>query len=527
MGMLGSTLLSVDAKASPSGISDSQALGRLVKTERKGKMVCKIYQNGNLSSTRCESRSAFEIPEKAKLIRKFKNKDADCETRELNKKKWTRCVTKSAATKITEAKVLRTFKRGLQECTVTRRGAIDTTKCVWTDIMKDAKIIKRFKDGRNRCVVWKSAKAVRKVCEPMGQTVVRKYKDGKGESCTVFRKEHDQWTRCIAPGTFNKVIKRFSRNGSECTNYQRGNVKFTRCTKKPKQSLKGAKVIQRYLKNNNICTKYKKGISTFTRCAPKKITSGRVVRIWMRQGQKCTMYQRGLRQWTRCNWIGTWSGAKVQRRFKRKEDNCTVWEKNGKTRTVCWSSKNRLIRNFVRNGRKCKLLVRPGFRVVRCSGAADGKVVRKFNHQGQKCTTYANGLQRWTRCAWGKDFPNAKIVKKFTQGLNRCTTWQSGSNLKNVCWNQTSKVVRRFLRNGRRCAIWEKAGKQWVRCAQGAVQGTVVKKFDHQGRTCTTYARGDNQWTRCHWEGDMKGAKFIRRFNEPGKKCNVFQKGKV
>jgi hypothetical protein len=78
MGMLGSSLLTAEAKVNA---GDSVALGKLVKTFKKGNLVCKTYQNGNLTSTRCESKAAAEIPANAKLIKKFKKGDADCETR--------------------------------------------------------------------------------------------------------------------------------------------------------------------------------------------------------------------------------------------------------------------------------------------------------------------------------------------------------------------------------------------------------------------------------------------------------------
>jgi len=262
----------------------------------------------------------------------------DCEIRQLGNRKWKRCVRKTAPKKIEAARVVKKFKRGLQECTVTKRGAINHTTCVWTDIMKDAKIVKKFKDGRDRCVVWRSPKAVRKVCEPIGQSIVKKFKNKAGHNCTVFRNGPDSWTRCIAPGTTNKLLKRFVRNGKECAQYQRGQKKFIRCSNRP-MSLKGAVVIGRWNKDGKICTRYKRGLERFTKCVAKKTTQGRIIRIWMRQGQKCTTYTRGLRQWTRCQWLGNWQGARVERRFQKgKNTQCTVWTKDLKFRTVCWNN---------------------------------------------------------------------------------------------------------------------------------------------------------------------------------------------
>jgi hypothetical protein len=146
---------------------------------------------------------------------------------------------------------------------------------------------------------------------------------------------------------------------------------------------------------------------------------------------------------------------------------------------VCWSQKLRILKNLIRNGRKCQLVAKQGFRSVRCLKKAEGKIVRRYNRQGQSCIVYRAGLNRWTRCSWGRNFPGAKIVRKFNKGTDRCTVWKSSKNAeRTICWSSKSKVLRRFLRNGRRCALWSKAGRQYMKCAKGKIQGRVVKKWE-------------------------------------------------
>ena len=182
------------------------------------------------------------------------------------------------------------------------------------------------------------------------------------------------------------------------------------------------------------------------------------------------------------------------------------------------------MREFVRNGRKCQLLVRPGARQVNCQGPAEGELIRKWIRQGQQCSTYGHGLHRWTRCKWGSNFPDARIVRQFRRNDQKCTTWESGKQQKTVCWNLRGKVVKRFLRNGKQCAIWRRAGKQWVRCAKAGVSGArIVRRFKRQGQSCITLAKGENLWTKCKWTGDMAGASFVRRYFKDGQRCSVYR----
>jgi hypothetical protein len=148
--------------------------------------------------------------------------------------------------------------------------------------MKDAKVVRKFRSQNDDCVVWKSAKAMRKVCTPRGLQVVKKFTNKQGAKCTVIQNGNKRMTRCRGVGTITRPQKTFTKNGKTCTTFKRGARTFTRCKTVRRFVIRGAKVLRRWRAGKKSCTQYQRGSRKFTRCILRKASTGRVIRVFMR-----------------------------------------------------------------------------------------------------------------------------------------------------------------------------------------------------------------------------------------------------
>jgi hypothetical protein len=283
----------------------------------------------------------------------------------------------------------------------------------------------------------------------------------------------------------------------------------------------------------------------------------RIVKRFERQGQQCITHAKGDNEFTKCTWSGFWKGAKVQKVFNKGNERCTLWKKEDKTRTVCWPRKQEIVKRYSNNGFNCIIYKAGPRQWSRCVFGKEKKFntnfkwapfnfktarqSKQFARQGQKCTTFVNGQDQFTKCAWEGDMRGAQVVKRYTKGPNRCTIWKSGAVSKTVCWPWKTKILKKFVnKESRQCAIFQRANRRHMKCfGQAKIpvdiqykwprfsfeSAKVIKKFERQGQHCTVYANGINEYTKCHWEGDFAGARVVKTFNQGTQRCQEFQKG--
>lgn len=213
--------------------------------------------------------------------------------------------------------------------------------------MRGARVIRKFRRGVNRCTIYRKGKITKTICWSSKAVAVKRFVN-RGRKCALMRSPGRQWVKCIKSWKFGskgrflyrgaKIVRRYLRQGQQCSVYRRGANLFHRCSWSG--NMKGARIIRRFNRGRGLrCIVYRRGRQTKTVCWSKQT---KIVKKVRRGSRTCITYRRGARTWMRCRTIRrrrrggrrtSWSfmrwgrrfnfrGARQTRRFNRQGQQC-------------------------------------------------------------------------------------------------------------------------------------------------------------------------------------------------------------
>jgi lipid II:glycine glycyltransferase (peptidoglycan interpeptide bridge formation enzyme) len=123
--------------------------------------------------------------------------------------------------------------------------------------------------------------------------VLKKFKKGDAD-CTTYQQGNKRFTKCLRKVTkttvnsnTTRVLRRFKRGDQTCTTYQQGNKRFTKCVKTITR--RRGIVLRRFRYGRNVCATYKDGNVTYNVCSeePELPSGATLIKRFQREDQSC------------------------------------------------------------------------------------------------------------------------------------------------------------------------------------------------------------------------------------------------